>query len=230
VKALRAVDGTIYDWDWDKLIPKDAGIDHAYIENIIKQINGGMYQHLFLNAIGLMSGLTFLDIGANLGLVSIYAAPFCKQVIAMEPAPNVYPIMQELVRPFKNITPFSWALETYDGQKQMFINDINFTASSTVNTYGTPQLVTCTKLSSFLKFTNLTHVDVCKIDIEGSEGESLDYYEINNAKDIIDKWFIEVHNCPKTDWQHKLGTIVGNLARCGYHKQKIDGMAIIASK
>lgn len=71
MKALRTVDGTNFSWDWDKLIPKDAGIDPIYIETLIDQINNGLYAPLFEGK----RDLTFLDIGANLGLVSIYAAP-----------------------------------------------------------------------------------------------------------------------------------------------------------
>jgi hypothetical protein len=76
----------------------------------------------------------------------------------------------------------------------------------------------------------LDHVDVCKCDSEGAEGEALSFDQLHQAKDIIKTWFIEVHNCPKTGWEHKLGTIVGNLARCGYTEMKIDGMSITATR
>lgn len=226
MKALRAVDGTNFSWDWDKLIPCDAGIDPIYIENLIDQINNGLYAPLFEGK----RDLTFLDIGANLGLVSIYAAPVCKEIYAFEPAPNIRPIIAKLTEPFKNIHLSTIALDAKDGLRQIFVNDINFTASSTVNTYGKPHQVSCYKLSTMLKNIGAQHVDVCKVDCEGAEGEALDYYAIDYAKNIIDTYFIEVHNCPLTSWEHKLGTIVGNLARCGYSKMTIDGMAITAPK
>ena len=47
--------------------------DQTYIDTLKDQINGGMYDHLFKGR----SNLTFLDIGANIGLVSIYAVPYC---------------------------------------------------------------------------------------------------------------------------------------------------------
>jgi hypothetical protein len=73
-------------------------------------------------------------------------------------------------------------------------------------------------------------VDVCKIDADGAEGEALNLDQLDAASGIINQYFIECHNDPKTTWEHKLGTIVGNLARCGYSKMSIDGMAITASK
>lgn len=237
MKALLTVNGNTYSWEWDKLIPKDAGIDVAYINTLIDQINSGMYEELFLGTEFKYGGFpnvkhdsVFLDIGANLGLVSIYAAPICKQVVAVEPAPNVLPILYNLVRPFPNIRVIPIALDKEDGDKQMFINDINFTASSTENTYGKPVMVKCAKLSTILQAEDLSHVDVCKIDAEGAEGESLDYYQINNAKDIIDTWYVETHNCPKTGWEHKLGTLAGNFARCGYQHMEVNGMALLVKK
>lgn len=233
MKALRAVNGTNFSWDWDKLIPKDAGIDQVYIDTVIDQINSGTYSNLFTHpnfTSQPLTDLVFLDIGSNLGLVSIYASPACKRIVAVEPAPNVFPILQELTRPFTNIQCKQWALDHTDGQRQIFVNDINFTASSTVNTYGKPEIATCLRLSTILSEMELDHVDVCKVDCEGAEGEALDYLQILNAKDIIKTYFIEMHNCPKTGWEHKLGTITGNLARCGYSKMSIDGMAVTASR
>jgi hypothetical protein len=85
-------------------------------------------------------------------------------------------------------------------------------------------------LSTLLSEYQLIHVDVCKIDAEGAEGEALNLDQLDSASGIIKQYYIETHNCPKTTWEHKLGTIVGNLARCGYHKQTIDGMSVTASK
>ena len=233
MKALRAVNGTNFSWDWDKLIPKDAGIDQIYIDTLIDQINSGMYLRLFedANVAPLLHGdMVFLDIGANLGLVSIYASPVSKRIVAVEPAPNAFPILKEITRPFTNIETWNVALASKDGEHEFFINDINFTASSTDNTYGYKTYVTGLKLETILKEKQLNHVDVCKIDVEGAEGEALDYYQIENAKNIIDTYFVEFHNCPKTTWEHKLGTAVGNFLRCGYQKMTIDGMSLIARK
>ncbi len=91
-------------------------------------------------------------------------------------------------------------------------------------------MVAGTTLDAILREHGLTHIDVCKIDAEGAEGESLNLSQLEAASSIISTYYIETHNCPKTTWEHKLGTLVGNLARCGYTKQIIDGMAVTATK
>jgi FkbM family methyltransferase len=200
--------------------------DQTYIDNIKEQVASGMYEKLF----GGRSDLVFLDIGANVGIVSIYAVPYCKRIVAIEPSPTTFETLKRNIENYPIIECFQVALTPVRGQHEFFVNDVNFTASSTVNTYGKRIMVEGQTLPQILSENNLTHVDVCKVDVEGAEGESLECYMLEYAKDIIKTYFIEVHNCPKTTWEHKLGTIVGNLARCGYSKMEIYGMAITASK
>ncbi len=200
--------------------------EEIYTEAIKKQIREGIYDHLFVGR----SGLTFLDIGANIGLVSVYAVPYCSRIVAIEPDPETYRKLLYNTKPYPVIECYEVALAPIDGEVEFFQNDINFTASSTVNTYGNRISVRGWTFEHIIDYHRLGHIDVCKIDAEGAEGESLTLRQLDFAKDIIDTYYCELHNCPKTSWEHKLGTLVGNLARCGYHKQIIDGMAITATK
>jgi FkbM family methyltransferase len=200
--------------------------DQIYIDTLKDQIKSGIYDHLFEGK----SDLVFLDIGANIGLVSIYAVPYCKRIVSLEPCQSTYDRLKDNTRIYPMIETVQAALTPQSGPHEFFVNDINFTASSTVNTYGQRIEVQGKTLGTILKENNLTHVDVCKCDAEGAEGEALSCSEILNAREIIQQWFIEVHNCPKTDWYHKLGTLVGNLARCGYSEMKISGMSITATR
>lgn len=202
--------------------------DQIYIDSVQEQIKSGMYSGLFKTYDSPKRDLVFLDIGANVGLVSIYAAPFCRRIVAVEPSPMTY---QTLVKNTPmNVECIRAALTPNDGPHEFFINDINFTASSTVNTYGQRIMVEGKTLRTILRENDLRHVDVCKIDAEGAEGEALTFEQFQGAFETIQTYYIETHNCPKTTWEHKLGTIVGNLARCGYHKMNINGMAVTASK
>lgn len=198
----------------------------SYVDTLKEQIRNGMYTHLFDGK----RDLVFLDIGANIGLVSIYAVPFCKRIVAIEPSPEVYPVLEANAKNYLAIETYQCALAPTDGMCEFFVNDINSTASSTVNTYGTLTQVVGRTLKLILTDLSLDHVDVAKIDAEGAEGEALNLSQLEYAYGIIKTYFIETHNCPKTGWEHKLGTIVGNLARLGYHKQSIDGMAITATR
>lgn len=197
-------------------------MEDIYINTIKDQIANGMYAPLFEGK----RDLVFLDIGANVGLVSIYAVPFCKRIVAVEPAPDTFMQLCNNTKNYPVIECWDMALSNKNGKVEFFVNDINPTASSTVNTYGNRIEVWGIRLSEFLDARRLSHVDVCKVDCEGGEGEALDLDQIKRASTIIDTWFVETHNCPKTDWQHKLGTLVGNFARCGYQHMSIEGMAL----
>ncbi len=205
--------------------------DEIYIATLKEQINGGMYDHLFMEPDGHpKKDLVFLDIGANIGLVSVYAVPYCKRIVSVEPSMDTYLKLVGYTKLYPMIDCDQSALTPVNGLVEFFINDLNFTASSTVNTYGQRTEVRGRTLLTILDRNNLTHVDVCKIDAEGAEGESLYLTILEGAKDIIDTYYIETHNCPKTTWEHKLGTLVGNLARCGYTETKISGMSVTATK
>lgn len=202
--------------------------EQSYIDNIKNQIGSGMYAHLFRD--DHVKQMVFLDIGANVGLVSIYAVPYCKRIVAIEPCPYTFYELTNNTKNYQTIECLNLALTPDDGEHEFFVNDINFTASSTVNTYGKRIMVEGMRLTSILSHYKIPHVDVCKIDAEGAEGESLNYETIRLCAPVIGTYYIETHNCPYSTWEHKLGTIVGNLARCGYSKMKIDGMAVTASK
>ena len=199
--------------------------DQIYIDSVKEQINSGMYEHLFECTV-YSDKKVFLDIGANIGLVSIYAVPYCKRIVAIEPAPETFEKLRENTFHYEIIEPIQLALAPENAFVPFYVNDINFTASSTVNTYGKQIMVEGSKLSTILLRYKLDYVDVAKVDCEGCEGESLSHDQILQASKIIDCWFVEFHNCPKTDWQHKLGTAVGNFARCGYSNMEIKGMSL----
>lgn len=176
--------------------------------------------------------LTFLDIGANIGLVSIYAAPACKRIVAIEPAPETFEVLKALTHRFHEpqIEIVQAALSHTDGTVEFFVNDLNSTASSTVNTYGTRTEVRGMTLTSILSVHQLEKVDVCKIDAEGAEGESLNPLELEKAAAVVQTFFVETHNCPESTWERKMGCLVQYFCRLGYHKQRINGMALVASK
>lgn len=174
--------------------------------------------------------LTFLDIGANIGLVSLYASDACRRIVALEPDPDTFTVLKAMTLKHPNIEPVCAALAPVDGQVEFYQNDQNTTASSTVNTFGKQIHVSGLTLSSILSIHQLEHVDVAKFDCEGGEGESLNYQQLLQARDIIDCLFVENHNCPRSTWNEKMGAIVRDLTQLGYHRIEINGMALVARK
>lgn len=174
--------------------------------------------------------LTFLDIGANIGLVSLYASDACRRIVALDPDPDTFTVLKAMTLKHPNIEPVCAALAPVDGQVEFYQNDQNTTASSTVNTFGKQIHVSGLTLASILSIHQLEHVDVCKCDAEGAEGESLSFEQLKISAPVVDTWFVELHNCPRTTWGQKLGELVNHLSALGYTHQRIEGMALVASR
>ena len=212
---------------FDPVVATHVNSSHALVQTLIDQINKEkIYERFFKDK----KDITFLDIGANIGLVSIYASPACYRVVAIEPAPDTFQVLKSLTLPFKQIEAVQFALTKQNCEHDFYVNDINSTASSTVNTYGKKITVTGLSLHSILNIYQLEHVDVCKVDAEGGEGEALNHAELEMTSRVIQAYHIECHNCPKSTWQDKMAKITGGLAISGYSKIEVQGMAIIASK
>lgn len=196
----------------------------SYTDTLLKEINGGLYSRLFANR----KDLIFLDIGSNIGLVSIYASDACKRIIAVEPAKDTFAALKAITLKCPQIECVNAALAPEDGECEFFVNGENTTASSTVNTFGTRTVVPGLSLTSILSIYQLEQVDVCKADCEGGEVEGLSFEELERAASIVRTWFIETHNIPGIPWEKTMTRLLTDLNRLGYTKQTINGMALLA--
>lgn len=225
--GVMANGGTVEIPMFDPVVAKRYGADSSYTGTLMAEIfSKEIYAPLFKGR----KDLTFIDIGANIGLVSLYASDACQRIVALEPDPDTFTVLKAMTLKHPNIEPVCAALAPVDGQVEFYQNDQNTTASSTVNTFGKQIHVSGLTLASILSINQLEHVDVCKCDAEGAEGESLSFEQLKIASPVIDSWWIELHNCPRTTWGQKLGAIVNHLSALGYAHQRIEGMALIASK
>jgi FkbM family methyltransferase len=137
--------------------------------------------------------LVILDIGANIGLFSLYIQDRAKVIYALEPTPSHYEILQDLTKTYSNIKPLQIALNDVDGPVEFYISDENSTMNSTVNHYGKKISVNGLTLPSLLNHLALDKVDFIKCDIEGSEMKALNDDIISAVKDRVKVWSIEVH-------------------------------------
>lgn len=212
---------------FDPFVAKYFSETHTMTAELLRQIETErMYERYFAGK----KGLTFLDLGANIGLVSIYAADACRRIVAVEPDPDAFTVLKAITHGLPQIEPMCAAIAPANGPCDFHVNKINSTANSTVNTAGQLTRVRGVTLSSLLMEQQLTEVDFCKADIEGAEGESLSLGELVFAKEIIRSWYVETHNCPKTTWQHKLGELASNFLKLGYRHLEINGMGIYAKR
>jgi FkbM family methyltransferase len=192
-------------------------------EIILKQINQDrMYDPIFTDR----SDMTVLDLGANCGLFSLYAADSCSRLIAVEPTPNTFDVLTEMVKDHNNITPLQLAIGPHNELISFFINE-NSTTNSMLNRNGQETKVQCMTLETLLDTQGLDHVDFIKCDIEGSEIQALTDNTLGPVADRVNFWFVEIHqtNVNESPWPGNLESNRQQLAelfqRHGYQTESV---------
>ena len=120
---------------------------------------------------------TIVDVGANIGLFSIRAAPLARRIVAYEPLPDHFKILrQNLSDPrFRHVTPVQKALSGKSGPADLWVSP---------NPGGHSLLPVAAKGTSSVRVDAVTFRDVfaehaiercdlLKLDCEGAEYESL---------------------------------------------------------
>lgn len=194
-----------------------------YTDIILKQINEDrMYDPIFASR----KDMTVLDLGANCGLFSLYAADSCKKIIALEPTSSTFSVLEEVVKDHANITPLQLAIGPHNELISFYINE-NSTTNSMLNRNGVETKVQCMTLETLLHMQGLDHVDFIKCDIEGSEMQALTDATLGPIADKVDFWFVEVHQTNVNDesWPGNLETNRQQLAelfqRHGYQTDNV---------
>jgi len=128
----------------------------------------------------LQPGMTFIDIGANVGLFSIPAAKKVKhgKVYAFEPSAWTVEILAKNagLNSASNLETVRSAVGDYTGEATL---QINVAGKDGLNTIGKPvhedseiagtEKVPITTLDGFLRRRSISRVDVMKVDVEGAE-------------------------------------------------------------
>lgn len=188
--------------------------------------NERMYDFALKNA----QDYVMLDIGANIGLVTIYASDACKRIVSLEPTPAQFTVLRRLTWQLNHVEQLEYALMGHTGSTEFHLNDVNTCASSAANTHGETTTVKCISLIDLLESKKLYHVDFAKIDIEGSETEALTPRQVGECKNVIMSYYVEVHNCPNSTWEWKLGKLAETFAHAGYTYMRVRGDAIYVAK
>lgn len=137
--------------------------------------------------------LIILDIGANLGITSYYFSKFAKQVYALEPAFEHFDVLAHMLtfNQLTNIKPIRKAIFTENKKFPLFHNKNKTMYSLHQNVadgLSPNEMVEAITLDQLFKDENIDHVDLMKLDVEGSEVEilsSLSFHEVANKIDVI---------------------------------------------
>ena len=149
---------------------------------------------------------TIIDCGANIGLASLY---FLKKfpaasIICLEPEPGNFAILEQNLGWNKNVQLIQkavWHSTTnlqLTGQER---GNAGFMVTETAQTLGSA--VPAVALQDIVNASNWAVIDICKIDIEGSE-EAIFLKAATGWLEQVKTMFIEIHENIKPGLTNKL--------------------------
>jgi len=175
---------------------------------------GEIYNHKFCN---IQPGDIVFDIGANIGLFSLYAYyRGCKCSYAFEPIPRLYETIKENLGHISSITINNLAVSNKTETANFYVpkdEPIGASLYDTHKKYKKEQdIIQCHKKSfnDFCQENNIEKIDYLKLDCEGEEYNIINSIPDNFFKNIR-KIAIEFH-----DNKGQLTDIIDKFERCGF--------------
>jgi len=169
-----------------------------YADIVLDQINNDrFYENIFKK-----DDMVILDIGANIGLFTLFAQDRAKAIYPIEPTPSHFKILTDLTKNYPNVHPLNLAISDRSGKIDFYIHEDNTTTNSINNRSGNRIEVDTKTILRTITDLGLSHIDFIKCDIEGSEVVALNDKTVYEVKDLVDSWFVEVHATDhSTHWE-----------------------------
>jgi FkbM family methyltransferase len=168
--------------------------EKSFVANILKEIYIDKVYDSYLMG---KKDLVIFDLGANIGLFSLYAMKFSKKVVAVEPSTQIFKYLEENTKEYPQITRVQAAVGSKNGSLELFSSDDNLTMFSAYQTpvhNGKSETVKLMNLSTIMDLTDTKHIDFLKLDIEGSEFPLLASDDFLKASKKIDVIMGELHS------------------------------------
>jgi FkbM family methyltransferase len=149
--------------------------------------------------IGVKKDLVVFDIGANIGLFTLYIRERAKMIYAMEPCSYHFDCLSKMVEfnQLKNVTLIKKAISNYNKKSTLYFHPNKTTNSlysiDNNNIKGTEE-VECISLDKVFEEYKIDHVDFMKFDAEGIESEVFGGEGFAKVADKIDMIVFEMHN------------------------------------
>lgn len=145
-----------------------------------------------------VKGETILDVGANLGMISYYFSQFAKQVFSLEPAKEHFTNFKKMIdfNNIKNITAINKAMYIKSGKYPLFKNKnktmFSLHAAVQDGSQKSEEVETIT-IKDLFKEHKIEHIDLMKLDVEGSEIEIVSHSTFVEVAPKIDTVIVESH-------------------------------------
>ncbi len=144
-----------------------------------------------------------LDVGANIGLASIYFAnKFPKaRIIAIEPETSNFEVLKKNVSNYSNVTPVHAALWNESGEINLVDPGLGnwgfMTEEGGSSQHGLKsETVSALTINDIMNTFNIDKIDILKIDIEGAEKEV--FMDADSWLPNVDSLIVELHERMKS--------------------------------
>lgn len=128
-----------------------------------------------------------IDLGANIGLTSIYFANLFpnKMVISVEPDPSNYSLLEENCKRYSNISSINFAVSEISDVRfeinDSFRDGLDWSKSVKKSSKGTIPGIT---IDGLIDHFSIKEISILKIDIEGYEKFIFEYGDLNFLKSV----------------------------------------------
>jgi FkbM family methyltransferase len=174
----------------------------SYANVVLDQINNGTIYDRLKD----YNWETVFDVGANIGLFSLFMAPACKNIFAFEPTPRHFELLKILLKNYPNCKPVNSAIGIKNGP----VKFRSVSHNTTMNCIDDGGEINANSMTLGVAEKQFGHPHFCKIDIEGFENVLVDYLFESGVWCNPDSLFIEVHgdyNVCRAKWAHKLNEL-----------------------
>jgi FkbM family methyltransferase len=179
---MKPLKGIFYrDWNYDRLT------------DILQEI---FFNKLYAPLVIDKKDLTIVDLGANIGLFTLWAYPYAKKIYAVEPSAMHCETLRKMVtfNKMDKVEIIQKALAEKNGEMKLYHNS-NTTAfmlqKGTEGQTGEFETVQTVTIDTLLK--DIPHVDILKVDIEGAEGTAFGNENFDKVAGKIDQIVMEYH-------------------------------------
>ncbi len=157
--------------------------------------------------IGIKKNDTVIDVGANIGAFTTFAAKksIDGNVFSFEPEKSNFRQLQKNVRlnKLKNVVIYNLGVNKSKGLAQLFVSNNNGASHSLCNS-GTNEIQTihCITLADIFDKCNIDNIDVLKLDVEGAEYDILFSTPVKIFRKI-DRIILEFHDNINLKYNYK---------------------------
>ena len=221
---IISASGQPIEFDFSNQLLQDHFDDPAsYAKLIVNQINT---EKLYERFIGNKTDLTIVDIGANIGLFTLYASTVAKQIICVEPTPNHIELLKFNTKDMKNVQIIEAAVTDIPQSLKFYLNDNNSTMNSFEFKTSTSITVSGMTMEQILSYVD--QVDFIKFDIEGGEVKALTKDQIQRVCSKVSSWFVEAHETSQGSMEQNRLILETRFKDCGYNIERmgVDGLYV----